>query len=95
MSLAVEQFIMYLYLSRLIENCESYGVITDDVLRDKLGIGVLGEGMNEKLQLDVDQLTIEKALSQVRASGLTSKDDAKAADTSKEFVQKHTTLPGS
>ena len=68
----VEDFIMDLY--RLVENCE-YGVMSDDLLRDKIVVGILDNELSEKLQLD-DQLTLEKALSQVRSKELIAKQSA-------------------
>ena len=48
--------------------------MSDDLLRDKIVVGILDE-LSEKLQLD-DQLTFEKALSQVRSKELIAKQSA-------------------
>ena len=66
---SAEQFIMNLY--QLIEHCE-YGAMTDELLRDKIVIGILDKELSKKLQLD-DQLTLEKALTQVRSKELVQK----------------------
>ena len=57
-----EQFITDLY--RLAEDCE-YGNLTDQMIRDRIVVGIRDRALSEKLQMDPD-LTLEKAKMQVR-----------------------------
>ena len=57
-----EQYIMALY--NLASNCE-YGTMKDELIRDKLVVGILDEALSKKLQLMSD-LTLEKAKKEVR-----------------------------
>ena len=54
---AAEQFIMELY--KLAETCE-YGDMTEQMIRDRLVVGIRDSSLSESLQLDPD-LTLEKA----------------------------------
>ena len=45
-------------LYHLTENCE-YGVLTNEMIRDRLVVGIRDEALSERLQLDPD-LTLEK-----------------------------------
>ena len=57
-----EKYIMELY--HLTENCE-YGVLTNEMIRDRLVVGIRDEVLSERLQLDPD-LTLEKTKKMVR-----------------------------
>ena len=46
------------------DNCE-YGALKDDLLRDRIVVGIRDKGLSEKLQMD-PSLTLEKAKTQVR-----------------------------
>ena len=59
---ASEQFITDLY--RLAEDCE-YGDLKDQMIRDRIVVGIRDRALSEKLQMDPD-LTLEKAKTQVR-----------------------------
>ena len=59
---SVEQFITCLY--QLSENCE-YGDLRDEMIRDRIVVGIRDEAMSQKLQLDAD-LTLESAKKMVR-----------------------------
>ena len=52
-----EQFIMELY--RLVEKCE-YGDMKDEMIRDRLVVGISDTQISQQLQLDA-RLTLEKA----------------------------------
>ena len=58
----VDSFITYLYA--LAEFC-NLGNLRDELIRDRLVVGILDKQLSEKMQLDVD-LTLEKATIQVR-----------------------------
>lgn len=58
----VEQYIMELY--RLADNSD-YGVMKDEMIRDRLIVGIQDEQLSERLQLDPD-LTLEIAKKMVR-----------------------------
>ena len=58
----VDAFITTLY--ELAEHC-SYGALHDEMIRDRLVVGIRDAKLSEKLQLDPD-LTLEKAITQVR-----------------------------
>ena len=57
-----EQYITALY--RLVETCE-YGGLRDEMLRDRLVVGIRDVALSERLQMDPD-LTLEKAKKSVR-----------------------------
>ena len=57
-----EQYIMTLYT--LAEPCE-YGNLKDEMIRDRLVVGIRDHALSERLQLDAD-LTLEKAKKSVR-----------------------------
>ena len=59
---SVEQYITELYA--LVETCE-YGNLTDDMLRDRIVVGIRNAALSKRLQLDAD-LTLEKAKRLVR-----------------------------
>lgn len=60
----VDSFITALYT--LAENC-SYGALHDELIRDRLVVGLRDTGLAERMQLDRD-LTLEKALNMARQS---------------------------
>ena len=57
-----EQYIMALY--ELVENCE-YGTMKDEMIRDRLVVGIQDDALSQKLQMD-SSLTLETAKKQVR-----------------------------
>lgn len=59
---SAEQYITALY--SLVENCE-YGNLRDEMLRDRLVVGIRDAALSERLQMDAD-LTLEKAKKAVR-----------------------------
>ena len=61
---SVEQYITALY--HLVETCE-YGDLRDEMLRDRLVVGIRDSAMSQKLQMD-PELTLEKAMKTVRQS---------------------------
>lgn len=60
----VDTFITALYA--LAENCE-YGALHDDLLRDRLVVGLKDSSLSERMQLDKD-LTLAKAITMARQS---------------------------
>ena len=52
-----EQYIMALY--ELVENCE-YGTMKDEMIRDRLVVGIQDDALSQKLQMD-SSLTLETA----------------------------------
>ena len=61
---AVDTFVTALYT--LAEYCE-YGALHDQMIRDRIVVGISNATLSEKLQLDTD-LTLDKAITQVRQS---------------------------
>ena len=61
---SVETFITDLHC--LAEHCE-FGVLKDELIRDKIVVGLKDKKLSEKLQLD-SKLTLEKAVTQARQS---------------------------
>ena len=59
---SVEQFITSLYT--LAENCD-YGDLKDQMIRDRIVVGIRDQAQSERLQMDVG-LTLEKAKTLVR-----------------------------
>ena len=59
---SAEAYIMELY--RLAENC-SYGELKDEMIRDRLVVGIRDSALSQRLQLDAG-LTLEKAKKNVR-----------------------------
>ena len=66
-----ETYITLLY--GLIENCD-YGAMQDEMLRDRLVLGIRDQALSEKLQIDA-ALTLEKAKTTIRQSDRTSIED--------------------
>ena len=58
----VEQFITALY--HLAETCE-YGALRDEMLRDRIVVGIADSSLSERLQM-IEDLTLEKAKTLVR-----------------------------
>ena len=61
---SVDEFIADLY--RLAENCE-YGTLHDELVRDRIVVGIKDGKLSEKLQLKAD-LTLESCITEVRQS---------------------------
>ena len=59
---SVKQFITSLY--NLAENC-AYGELKDEMIRDRIVVGICDSSLSERLQLD-PELTLEKAKTLVR-----------------------------
>ena len=59
---SVDTFIMALY--SLVEHC-GYGNLHDEMIRDRIVVGIRNGRLSEKLQLD-SRLTLESAVTQVR-----------------------------
>ena len=59
---SAEQFITSLY--NLVEDCD-YGELKDQMIQDRIVVGIRDRALSEKLQMDAD-LTLEKAKIQVR-----------------------------
>ena len=51
-------------LYRLANNCD-YGKLRDEMIRDRLVVGILDSSLSEQLQLDAE-LTLEKAKKKIR-----------------------------
>ena len=60
----VDDFIMDLY--RLAEHCE-YGTLRDEMIRDRIVVGLRNAALSEKLQMDAD-LDLDKAIKAARQS---------------------------
>ena len=59
---SIEQYLTALY--ELVEKCD-YGELKDELLRDRIVVGIRDVALSEKLQLDAT-LTLEKAKQKVR-----------------------------
>ena len=59
---SVDAFITSLYA--LAEHC-GYGELHDEMIRDRIVVGIINAKLSEKLQLDAE-LTLEKAVTQAR-----------------------------
>ncbi len=73
---SVETYITELY--RLAESCE-YGDMKEQLLRDRLVVGIRDTKMSERLQLDAD-LTLEKAKKSIRQKEAVQKQNADLQD---------------
>ncbi len=60
---SIESFITVLYA--LVEHCE-YGEMQEELLRDRMVVGIRDTKLSESLQLD-EKLTLKTALSKVRS----------------------------
>ncbi|KAL5017541.1 hypothetical protein ScPMuIL_007130 [Solemya velum] len=81
---SADSFITALYT--LVEHCE-YGQLKDEMIRDRIVVGIRDSKMSEKLQLDPN-LTLEKAVAQVRQREAVQKQQSHFAKkcTSKVLV---------
>ena len=59
----VDSFITALYA--LAEHCAYYGALHDEMIRDRIVVGIRSSSLSEKLQLDAE-LTLARAVTQVR-----------------------------
>ena len=66
---SVDDFIIDLYA--LAEHC-AYGALCDEMIHDRIVVGILDGHLAEKLQMD-PELTLEKALTQARQSEVVKK----------------------
>lgn len=57
-----EAFITVVY--KLAENCQ-YGILQEEMIRDRLVVGIRDHGLSERLQLD-PELTLSKAVTKIR-----------------------------
>ena len=69
---AVDSFITSLH--KLVEHCD-YGALKDDMIRDKIVVGLCDEQLSEKLQLDPN-LTLKRAVDQARQKEAVRKQQA-------------------
>ncbi|GBO05870.1 hypothetical protein AVEN_44979-1 [Araneus ventricosus] len=70
---SVNTFITALYT--LSEHCE-YGVLHDELIRDRIVVGIRDKNLSEKLQLDAD-LTLAKVIERVRLSEVVKEQQEK------------------
>ncbi|GBN97820.1 hypothetical protein AVEN_212559-1 [Araneus ventricosus] len=70
---SVNAFITVLYT--LSEHCE-YGVLHDELIRDRIVVGIRDKNLSEKLQLDAD-LTLTKVIERVRLSEVVKEQQKK------------------
>ncbi|XP_021340612.1 uncharacterized protein K02A2.6-like, partial [Mizuhopecten yessoensis] len=75
---SADNFITALYT--LIEHCE-YGALKEEMIRDRIVVGIRDSRMSEKLQLDAN-LTLEKAVTQVRQREAVQKQQSVVRDES-------------
>ena len=68
----VDSFITSLH--KLIEHCD-YGALKDEVIRDKIVVGLVDEQLSEKLHLDPN-LTLKRAVNQARQKEAVRKQHA-------------------
>lgn len=59
---SAESFISAVY--KLAENCQ-YGALQEEMIRDRLVVGIRHNGLSERLQMD-GELTLEKAIVKIR-----------------------------
>lgn len=71
--ISVDKFIVDLFA--MAEFCE-YGILWEEMIRDRIVVGIWNEQLAEKLQLDAD-LTLEKAVTLVRPSEAVMKQQNK------------------
>ena len=57
----------------LVEHCE-FGLFKDEVIRDRIAVGLKEKKLSEKLQLN-SKLTLEKAITQARRSEAVKKQE--------------------
>ena len=80
---SVEQYITALYTCSFAENCE-YGEWKDQMIRDRLVVGIRDTSLSERLQMDPD-LTLENAKKTVRQK--------EAVKEQQQLLKGDTTLP--
>ena len=101
---SAEQYIMELY--RLAESC-NYGDFKDEMIRDRLVVGIRDAALSQQLQLD-PELTLEKAKKKIRqreavgeqqrelkgaAEGVTSPGERDRTRTNRDVTAKRNLLP--
>ena len=69
----VEQYIMELY--RLAEICD-YGALRDEMIRDRLLVGIRDTALSQQLQLDAE-LTLKKTKKRIRQKEAVGKQQKK------------------
>lgn len=77
---SVEAFIVDLH--KLADTCE-YGRLKEDLVRDRLGVGLLDVGLSEKLQLD-PKLTVQTATRKARNSEIFKKQRNQLRDKAEQ-----------
>ena len=75
-----EQYITALY--ELVKNCE-YGDLRDEMLRDRLVVGIRDKELSEKLQMDAD-LTLERAKKKIRQKEAVKEQHVQLRDSNKD-----------
>ena len=75
-----EQYITALY--ELVKNCE-YGDLRDEMLRDRLVVGIRDKELSEKLQMDAD-LTLERAKKKIRQKEAVKEQHVQLRDGNKD-----------
>jgi len=87
----VDSFFTDLY--KLAETCE-FGTLKDDMIRDRIVVGILDGSLSEKMQLD-DKLTLQKAMTMarsketVRGQQKVIRSDSSSCDVSKVQAKKN------
>ena len=71
-----EEYITVLF--RLVDSCD-YGNLKDEMLRDRLVVGIRDEGLSQRLQMD-SELTLAKAMKLVRQSEAVKKHSSQLKD---------------
>ena len=77
-----DEYITVLY--ELIETCE-YGALKEDILRDRIVVGIRDKSMSEKLQLQND-LTLEKVKTATRQKDAVRQQSQQLATSAKEHL---------
>ncbi|KAL7865994.1 hypothetical protein SRHO_G00112410 [Serrasalmus rhombeus] len=77
---SVDSFVTALYA--LAERC-NYGVLHDELIRDRLMVGLLDKGLSERMQLDAE-LTLDKAVRMARQSEEVKKQQASLRGDTRE-----------
>ena len=82
---SVEQFITSLY--SLVDNCE-YGNMKEELIRDRLVVGIKDVSLSEKLQMD-EALTLDKAKKLVRQREAVKEQQSflKREETSLDYIK--------
>ena len=82
-----DEYITALY--ELIETCE-YGTFKEEILRDRLVVGIRDKRMSEKLQLEAD-LTLESAKKSIRQKEAVRQQSKELATSANEHLVEHVT----